>query len=1087
MFASARADMDDNQIIKLFESRPISNLFIVSDLTTIKINLPIKAFQKDIEDLQEFVQQISIPSSRYQPKFNHEFDLTKESLSIQGARRVAAKAQKAILKKKSLFDEALQPMKNHLKNLNSKAKMLMKTANHVVNDLDTILATKYNDKKSELCETIAEEYPRIIINTNKNLTKFEKFNKLFFKLTNNDIDSHLRSIGQTLRIQCQIVKKDQLQKLLQIIRTFNTNIFKKIKEVNPKINSRPFQTLFSSETTPYSFQLYLQSMDIESDESKISKIFEDFQAEKRKLSNKLQQIKLLRRKRRNILSSALSYLTGLASNEELREISNTVNQLKPTLMSAAENEKILQRNMDKISKDETNIRQQILNVSTKANAIAHELVKMHKDEENSEERNYLSMLTNVYSQNILIQMFKIQREIHDIEIFLDNFQDMIYAAEQKLLLPETRSQLESFLQIQLLPVSHVDISTTENGFEATIIVPKKFEDFKVFSLNTIPFVKNRTTLIYNIDKVIAINNLHIALTEEQISTHCQHIQQLWICSADIVRTKQNCEINIVTALAGGEPFQPNLCRNKLQLHAEIEQRALLRNNEVTIYSNDEDKAVIRCLDKRTETVKINRGINIITADKNCAIESSQLILNIPAESQAHSKFENTEMQQIMSSLEQEIKQLKHHELLGQIDWNPSNYSQFEFNLQTKQTQQEILEQINNIQPQSLFSPLTPHHTYYGYAIGASVILVTIIGLLLYCICCKPCVNNETYVRVQRHQPFRRLRNSARHCLRNCTSDSNRNSESELETMDRFVNQGANTGRHVILRQPANQINNIESQRIVEQEIESSVHNVQPAFIKENMQQQPSPTAPEVSPIKMDRMYPTLSTVSDTSSTTQDGLYRTAWQKHGVQLCMPILKPDETYHLCRQHLNKMFNGESTYAGYINPVVILSHHIQYGDDLTKWPGQILEDWLEFEQKVGVGRFQRPDLIDKLTQAVVYNRANNITSGPTQQKPEDPCPIFQNDNLDPIVRQNLQTIFNKIDTSSPTYEGNYIDETFKGTKQIYESMNNINVKNFVIYEGVKNVPEHLAGTPIVSRPQSRNSRKSSTFSNSTGCYSK
>ena len=82
---------------------------------------------------------------------------------------------------------------------------------------------------------------------------------------------------------------------------------------------------------------------------------------------------------------------------------------------------------------------------------------------------------------------------------------------------------------------------------------------------------------------------------------------------------------------------------------------------------------------------------------------------------------------------------------------------------------------------------------------------------------------------------------------------------------------------------------------------------------------------------------------------------------------------------------MFNGESTYAGYINPVVILSHHIQYGDDLTKWPGQILEDWLEFEQKVGVGRFQRPDLIDKLTQAVVYNRANNITSGPTQQKPD------------------------------------------------------------------------------------------------------
>ena len=65
-------------------------------------------------------------------------------------------------------------------------------------------------------------------------------------------------------------------------------------------------------------------------------------------------------------------------------------------------------------------------------------------------------------------------------------------------------------------------------------------------------------------------------------------------------------------------------------------------------------------------------------------------------------------------------------------------------------------------------------------------------------------------------------------------------------------------------------------------------------------------------------------------------------------------------------------------------------------------------------------------------------------------------------------------------------YIDETFKGTKQIYESMNNINVKNFVIYEGVKNVPEHLAGTPIVSRPQSRNSRKS-IFSNSTGCYSK
>ena len=36
MFASARADMDESQIIKLFEARPISNLFIVSDLTTVR-------------------------------------------------------------------------------------------------------------------------------------------------------------------------------------------------------------------------------------------------------------------------------------------------------------------------------------------------------------------------------------------------------------------------------------------------------------------------------------------------------------------------------------------------------------------------------------------------------------------------------------------------------------------------------------------------------------------------------------------------------------------------------------------------------------------------------------------------------------------------------------------------------------------------------------------------------------------------------------------------------------------------------------------------------------------------------------------
>ena len=1087
MIASVRADIDENQIIKLFEARATGNLFIVSDLTTVKIDLPIKAFQKSIQNLQEYVQQITIPSSRYKPKYSHEFELTKSTLSVQGARRVAAKAQKAILKKKNLFQAALTPMINHLESLNNKATMLTKSAKYVINDLDTILAAKYHDKKSDLCETIIEEYPRTIINTNRNLTKFENFNKIFFKLTNNDIDSHLRSIGQNLQIQCQTVKKYQLQKLLNTLRVFNTNILKKIKEANPKINSRPFQTLFSSETTPYAFQLYLQTLEIEIDENQISKIFEDFQAEKRKFSNKLQQIKLLRRKRRNVLSSALSYLTGLASNEELRQISDTVNQLKPTLISAAQNEKILQRNMDKISKEETDIRQQTLNVSTKANAIAHELVKMHKDEENSEERNYLSTLTNVYSQNILIQILKVQREIRDIETFLNNFQEMIYAAEQKILLPGTRSQLENLLQIQLLPITHIDISTTENGFEAAVIVPKKYEEFKVFSLNTLPFVKNRTTIIYNIDKVIAINNIHVALTKEQITTHCQRIQQLTICSADIVKTKQNCEINIITALAGGEAFQPTLCRNKLQLHAEIEQRALLRNNEVTIYSNNEDKAILRCLNKRTETVKLSRGINIIAVGENCVIESSQLILNIPAQAKMHSELKNTEMQQIMSSLDQEIQQLKHHELLGQINWNPSNYSQLEFNLQTKQTQQEILEQINNIQPQSLFSPFPQQNTYYGYAIAATIILVIIIGLLLYCICCKPCANNETYIRVSRHQPFRRLRNSARHCIRNCTSDSDRNSESELQTMDRFLNQGANTGRHVIFKEPANQLTDINSQRIVEQELESAVHNIQPILVRENIQQQPAPTAPEVSPIKVDNIYPSLSTVSDTSSDTQDGLYRTAWQKYRDQLCMPMLKPNESYHLCRQQLNKIFNGESTYVGYINPIVIASHHTKYGNDLQKWPGQILEDWLEFEQKVGVGRFQQPEVIDKLTQAVVYNRANNITSGPTQQKPEDPCPVMENVNLDPIVRQNLLTIFNKTDTSMPAQSNNNIDEIYQGTKQIYESMNNLNARNFVIYEGVKNVPEHLVGTPIVSRSQSRNSQQSSIFSNSTGCYSK
>ena len=279
----------------------------------------------------------------------------------------------------------------------------------------------------------------------------------------------------------------------------------------------------------------------------------------------------------------------------------------------------------------------------------------------------------------------------------------------------------------------------------------------------------------------------------------------------------------------------------------------------------------------------------------------------------------------------------------------------------------------------------------------------------------------------------------------------------------------------------------EREKKREQELESSVHNIQPILVRENIQQQPAPTAPEVSPIKVDNIYPSLSTISDTSSDTQDGLYRTAWQKYRDQLCMPMLKPNESYHLCRQQLNKMFNGESTYVGYINPIVIASHHTKYGNDLQKWPGQILEDWLEFEQKVGVGRFQQPEVIDKLTQAVVYNRANNITFGPTQQKPEDPCPVMENVNLDPIVRQNLLTIFNKTDTSMPVQSNNNIDEIYQGTKQIYESMNNLNARNFVIYEGVKNVPEHLVGTPIVSRSQSRNSQQSSIFSNSIGCYSK
>ena len=214
-----------------------------------------------------------------------------------------------------------------------------------------------------------------------------------------------------------------------------------------------------------------------------------------------------------------------------------------------------------------------------------------------------------------------------------------------------------------------------------------------------------------------------------------------------------------------------------------------------------------------------------------------------------------------------------------------------------------------------------------------------------------------------------------------------------------------------------------------------------------------------------RIYP------DMPTTDPDGFFRTPIQRAREAIKPPQYKPGPDEKQIRKMVKKAAKGEGTFLHYVNPTVIWKNWEKYGEKLTNYPPALLEDWNEYEEKIGIGKFIVPELMEQLREQIAKNRSAGLSFGPTRQKPSDPDPVYGVQPLAsslpsttafPSTTGKLSRAQSIAFNGPPTEE--FVRKEIKKQQDLYYT-----IKHQVeLYEDVRNVPESLKNCRRIPKPQ-------------------
>jgi hypothetical protein len=204
------------------------------------------------------------------------------------------------------------------------------------------------------------------------------------------------------------------------------------------------------------------------------------------------------------------------------------------------------------------------------------------------------------------------------------------------------SQVDTRTLYQALPYGlHVslrkaksEVVFADQGYSLQFTLPKFSKEYGVYSLRQVPlYTQGHWYLLTNMAPVIAVNDNHDMITESDLVAYCELDHDVYFCPAhDITIRKsaeQVCSVQLITSFATGIFVYDSCVSEKILLVKE--QMYLLKNNDLFIANPlDSDLLVQDCPlhknDSEPRPLSLG-GLNLITRDPTCHLETSQLIIS----------------------------------------------------------------------------------------------------------------------------------------------------------------------------------------------------------------------------------------------------------------------------------------------------------------------------------------------------------------------------------------------------------------------------------------------------------------------------
>ena len=593
---------------------------MIASISNVNFNIPLYEIENNVKMLQSHLNVVNKNSIDYRQLYNHKSTASGETLTTGDQIQAQKLAISQFSNYRAMFKHITKPLSIRISKAKTDIATLRKIANEMSSQkLNLIVFANYNSlNTSDLVNQILIEYPKLVITSPKNLTAIPKFNDLFYDVLNLEVDSYIQTLRSQIVSNGFNIKRMNLLSILSYIRNMNARINKQLYSLNKNFINGPIMCLFNVHSTPASYTQYLLNVNIPLTPDNVIPLFTLVNNEKMKLYSLFSQMNLFaKRRKRNIFSDSLSYITGLATQQQFADLSEKYSQTLQPIKSAIKSINGFDTTLNHLVTEENNLSLEMKRINNVTHGLAHNLFLALKQEGKVEKKLYTTNLLQNYINSGILQVKRLTSEIYSIERLLKNAFELIDAIRFNRM-PSCLTKQVIDKNILFMGYIEGKLHILKNSIQIILYIPVHTFTFQVFEIQSLPFITNNVTYKYDIEEQLGVSNLPTFITSSELK-QCKPHNGLKICPLLATKT-HTCTINLYTAKYMRLPVNTQLCTPFLKLSQSPEQQYINYGNKIALFSPFPDTAVYKCT-KATYTKQIHRSVNILDLHKNCHLHT----------------------------------------------------------------------------------------------------------------------------------------------------------------------------------------------------------------------------------------------------------------------------------------------------------------------------------------------------------------------------------------------------------------------------------------------------------------------------------